>query len=148
MIGRGREGGVREGGRGREREGGGESEGGRGKEGGVREGGRGRKGEGRVWCGVIGRGEAVVRGREGEEGGRGKGGRGRKSLLGAVSSSCDGGHGRHCCVVWSWCGGSAVVVLGHRHSQCWALVGVSGWWCWGLVAIHWWWNWVLIAICW
>jgi len=43
----------------------------------VREGG-GRQGEGRVWCGVIGRGETVVR--EGEEGGRGKGGRGRKSF--------------------------------------------------------------------
>jgi hypothetical protein len=31
-----------------------------GREEGGREGGRGRNGEGRVWCGVIGRGETVV----------------------------------------------------------------------------------------
>ena len=37
-----------------------------------------------------------------------------------------------------------VVGLGCRHSQCWALIGMSGWWCWGLV--HSLWCWVLIAI--
>ena len=68
--------------------------------------------------------------------------------LGAMSSSCDGGCGWHCRVVWSWCSGSVVVVLGHCRLWCWALVGVSGWWHWGLVAVHQWWNWVLVTICW
>ena len=110
------------------------------------EGGRGRKGEGREGEDVV-----FVLGQSFSYMGAlflYVGRHGRSWALGAMSSSCDGGRGRRCCVVWSWHGGLAVVVLGHHHSRCWALVGVSGWWCWGLVAIHQWWNWVLIAIRW
>ena len=213
---RGREGGVgreREGGegsdRGREEEGGG-SEGGREGEGGGSEGGRegeggrGRKGEGRVWCGVIGRGETVVRGREGQEVVLGQlflymgalflnvGGHfhmwvhcfhmqavvfecGWLWALGAVSSSCDGGHGRCCHVVWSWCSGSAVVAglslfmvlgphqrewvvvlgprrcslvveLGPHHHSLVMVLGPGAWWYGPLFSIRRWWYWALIAI--
>ena len=126
----------------REGEGGGGSEGGGsegGREGEVRDRGRGRQGEGRVWCGVIGRVETVVRGREG-----GGGSHFRTWAVifvhGHVVSECRqlfsnmggrpymGGHGH-----WVPCHHRVMVVM----------VGVVVW-CGCGAAVQWWWDWVVV----
>ena len=81
-----------------------------------------REGGGREWCGVIGRGETVVRGREGG-GGRGKG-EGREG----EGHLYMGGRGRwvlcHCCVMVVMVG--IVVWCGHG-------AAVQRWWYWVVV---------------